>query len=72
MVTKKDLGIITIEQYFDKIVLCQNNAKYNLMSELIDKLSTKQKKECIAYLQTSNYIENEGFCLIRLLTEQTM
>lgn len=72
MVSKKDitgLDFTTIEEYFDYMVLSQINGQYRQLGELIAKLSTKQKKEAIAYLDSIEYSENEGMSLKKLLIE---
>lgn len=69
MVSKKDIkdyDFNTIEDYYQYIVLSEYNGQRKQVKDLISKLSKKQKKDCLEYLEI-NWSNNSNSETIKTL-----
>ena len=69
MISKKylrDFEFISIENYFDYIIICQARGNYFRVKSLFKKLSGDQKRLFMAYIQPFNANLKGNFDLRRL------
>lgn len=57
----------TIKDYFDYILLSKINGQHTQVSNLIDKMSKEQKKECLIWLEDQDKTEDVDYCRKKII-----